>query len=73
MSDFKRYVSTTEVEARQLTEDETVVTAHGSEPANEGDYVVRDDSGAVRVVPREVFEDSFKAAAGGRTGASKSS
>jgi hypothetical protein len=61
MSDYKRYVSTTEVDARRLDEDETVVTAGGPVAAEKGAYAVRQDDGTVTVASAEEFEDTYKA------------
>lgn len=61
-TDYKRYVQTIEVEARQLDEDESVVTAGGVQPASKGDYVVKDAAGAVRVVSADDFNDAYSAA-----------
>lgn len=72
MSDYARYVATNEVEARQLDQDETVVTANGAQPAREGDYAVRDQSGALRVVAAAEFEDSYRAVGSSPKSGSKS-
>lgn len=65
MSDYKRYVSTTEVDARRLDEDETVVTGAGPVTASKGSYAVRHQDGNVTVATAEEFEDTYRTAAGG--------
>lgn len=65
MADYKRYVSTTEVDARQLDEDETVVTGSGPVAASKGAYAIRHQDGNVTVASAEEFEDAYRAASGG--------
>jgi hypothetical protein len=64
MADYKRYVHATEVDARQLEEDETVVTASGPQEASAGDYAVRHQDGTVTVVGGDDFEDAYRPAGG---------
>jgi hypothetical protein len=71
-TDYRRYVATNEVEARQLDEDETVVTANGAQAASKGDYAVRDQSGALRVVAGEEFDTNYRAVGSSPKSGSKS-
>lgn len=73
MSDYRKYVATTEVEARQLDEDESVVTNAGVQQANKGDYVVRHSDGAVEIVTGDEFGNGYRAAGGTSSSTSSSS
>lgn len=59
MTDFQEYKSHQTVQARKVEEAEQVVTANGSMNAAGGDYVVRDDSGTVRVMTADEFESMW--------------
>lgn len=64
MSDYKTYNATNQVEARQLDDDETVVTASGALDARKGDYVIREDDGTVRVASKDEFEKAYRTGGG---------
>lgn len=60
MSEFQKYHSTGNVEAKKLEEDEQVITANGPVDAKAGQYVVKDKNGATTVMDAEPFEDSYE-------------
>jgi len=59
MSDFKTFTSRAKVEARQLKEDESVVTVDGVEQGTTGQWVVNSDSAGTMLMDDEVFQKEW--------------